>query len=68
MIGFDQPTYVVVEDEHYVNITVVLTGRTSREVLIALNTRDGSALCEYYIYNAQSHSHSYLLCRMEMII
>ena len=41
----------MVEDERNVNITIVLTGRTYRDVLIALSTRDRSALCEYYMYN-----------------
>ena len=49
VIGFDQSTYAVVEDERYVNITIVLNGRASREVLITLSTRDGSAVCEYYV-------------------
>ena len=49
LISFDQSTYAVGEDERYVNITIMLTGRASREVLITLSTRDGSAVCEYYV-------------------
>ena len=49
-IGFDSSTYEVVENERFVNVTIVLDGRTSRDILITLSTRDGSAICECYVY------------------
>ena len=48
-IGFDAVSYEVVENERFVDVTIVMMGRTSRDVEVTLNTRDGTAVCEYFI-------------------
>ena len=47
VIGFELTTYEMVESAPFVSVTIVLNGRTSRAIEVTLNTRDGSAVCEY---------------------
>ena len=46
-IGFDLAAYNVIENGRFVNVTVVLTGRTQDNISFVLSTNDGSAVCEY---------------------
>ena len=45
-IGFDQSAYDIFENERLVNVTIVLNGLISRDVVVTLNTRDGTAMCK----------------------
>lgn len=46
IIGFDQSVYDIIENERLVNVTIVLNGLISRDVVVILNTRDGTADCK----------------------
>ena len=46
-IGFDRLEYDVIENATFANITIILRGMISKEIVVLVSTADGSAICTF---------------------
>ena len=47
VVGLDRDSYSVLEGQEFANITVNMVGRATRNIVVLVQTMDGTAVCKY---------------------
>ena len=49
VVGLDRDSYSVLESQEFANITVNMIGRATRNIVVLVQTMDGTAVCKYIL-------------------